>query len=38
MHKTTSQEQNAEKATEGKKITEAIATLKYELQHNRKMM
>jgi hypothetical protein len=37
MHKATSQKQNPEEAAEGKKITEAIATLKYELQHNRKL-
>jgi len=37
MHKATAQRQNPEEAAEGKKITEAIAALKYELQHNRKL-
>jgi len=37
MHKATAQRQDPEEAAEGKKITEAIAALKYELQHNRKL-
>ena len=37
MHKATARRQNSEEAAEGKKITEAIAALKYELQHNRKL-
>jgi hypothetical protein len=37
IHKATARSQNPEEAAEGKKITEAIATLKYELQHNRKL-
>lgn len=37
VHKAIYAEMNPEKAAEGKKVTEALATLKYELQHNRNM-
>lgn len=37
VHRATSAETNPEKQEEGKKITQGLATLKYELQHNRKL-
>ncbi|KAK4569970.1 Hairy/enhancer-of-split with YRPW motif protein 2 [Recurvomyces mirabilis] len=37
LHKAVSKDSNAEKQQEGKKITEGLATLKYELQHDRQL-
>lgn len=37
VHKATSKESDPEKSEEGKKITQALTTLKYEIQHNRQM-
>ncbi|KAK3710618.1 Hairy/enhancer-of-split with YRPW motif protein 2 [Vermiconidia calcicola] len=38
VHRATSKETIPEKQEEGKRITQGLATLKYELQHNRQMM
>ncbi|KAK4501453.1 hypothetical protein PRZ48_007262 [Zasmidium cellare] len=37
LHKAVSNEKDSEKQEEGKKITSGLATLKYELQHNRQL-
>ena len=37
MHRATSQTDDADKREEGKKITQGLAALKYELQHDRQM-
>ncbi|PHH66978.1 hypothetical protein CDD82_1502 [Ophiocordyceps australis] len=37
MHRTVAQTDHADKQAEGKKIIEQLATLKYEIQHNRKL-
>lgn len=37
MHKAVSKETDPQKAEEGKKITQGLAALKYELQHDRQL-
>jgi hypothetical protein len=37
VHKAISKENDPEKQEEGKRITQGLATLKYELQHDRKL-
>lgn len=37
VHKAVSKESDPEKAEEGKKITQGLAALKYELQHDRQL-
>lgn len=37
VHRATSKATEPEKAEEGKRITEGLAKLKYELQHNRQL-
>ncbi|OQO04777.1 hypothetical protein B0A48_09701 [Cryoendolithus antarcticus] len=37
VHKAVSNEENPERASEGKKIVQNLATLKHELQHNRQL-
>jgi hypothetical protein len=37
MHKAVSKETEPEKVEEGKRITQGLATLKYELQHDRQL-
>lgn len=37
VHRATSKASEPEKAEEGKRITESLAKLKYELQHNRQL-
>lgn len=37
LHKAVSKETDPAKLEEGKKITNELATLKYELQHNRQL-